>query len=112
MNPYFEKRYKKGEDNYVVRPNFLCVTDGVGGWIRKLVDTGLFTKEFVVHIAINYDQNSYESLKDLLDKSSKMTKAIGSSTCVMVELKNEELKTCNLGDSGYLLLRPTRSPTE
>jgi hypothetical protein len=47
LNPYFEKRDEMGEDNYVVRDRFICVTDGVGGWIRKLVRTGFFTKEFV-----------------------------------------------------------------
>ena len=56
MNPMFEKRWKMGEDNYVVRDKFICVTDGVGGWIRRLVDAGGFTKEYVKHIARLYDQ--------------------------------------------------------
>jgi serine/threonine protein phosphatase PrpC len=109
MSPMFEKRFKMGEDNYVVRDKFICVTDGVGGWKRRLVDTGLFTKEYVKHIATLYDNGQYVTLKDLLDLASKMTRAQGSSTCVMAELSDEEpdvLKTCNLGDSGYMLLRP------
>jgi serine/threonine protein phosphatase PrpC len=111
----FEKRYKQGEDNYVVRDRFICVTDGVGGWIRKLVDTGLFTKEYVVHMADLYDKGEYTSLKDLLDNASKMTKAMGSSTCVMAELTSDDpltLKTCNLGDSAYLLARPVAPAKE
>ena len=42
-----------------------------------------------------------------------MTKAKGSSTCVMAEIvpgSNEDeaiLNTCNLGDSAYLLVRPS-----
>jgi len=87
------------------------VTDGVGGWIRKLVHTGLFTKEYVRHIARLYDNKEYASLKELLDNASKMTKARGSSTCVMAELSDESpnmMKTCNLGDSGYLLVRPVK----
>jgi serine/threonine protein phosphatase PrpC len=109
LNPYFEKRDEMGEDNYVVRDRFICVTDGVGGWIRKLVKTGKFTKEYVQHIAHLYDKNEYETLKDLLDNASKMTIAKGSSTCVMAELTKDKpnwLKTCNLGDSGYLVVRP------
>jgi serine/threonine protein phosphatase PrpC len=93
----------------VVRQRFICVTDGVGGWIRKLVDTGMFTKEYVKHISSLYDNGEYSSLKELLDNASQMTKAMGSSTCVMAELTKEDpltLKTCNLGDSGYLLVRP------
>ena len=88
------------------------VTDGVGGWARKLVDAGKFTKEYVTHIANLYDTGDFTDLKSLLDNASKMTKASGSSTCVMAQLKDEspnELFTCNLGDSAYLLLRPSRS---
>lgn len=105
----FEKRFKQGEDNYVAKERFICVTDGVGGWIRKLVDTGLFTKEFVKHIDRLHEEGSCSSLKELLDESSRLTKAKGSSTCVMAELDKVEcdvLKTCNLGDSGYWLIRP------
>ena len=86
------------------------MTDGVGGWIRKLVHTGLFTKEYVQHIARLYDNKDYTSLKDLLDNASKMTKATGSTTCVMAELRDEnpyKMDTCNLGDSGYILVRPS-----
>ena len=96
-----------------MRDRFLCVTDGVGGWARKLVDAGGFTKEYVKHIAEMYDRGEYTTLKDLLDNASKRTKARGSSTCVMAELREEEptvLKTCNLGDSGYLLVRPKVTP--
>ena len=40
LNPYFEKRYKKGEDCYAIlsrfeskeKTNLICVLDGVGGW--------------------------------------------------------------------------------
>jgi len=86
LNPMFEKRYRFGEDAYVAKERFICVTDGVGGWQRKLVDPGLFTKEFVQHMSKLYDNKQYSSLKELLDNASKLTKARGSSTCVMAEL--------------------------
>ena len=38
-----------------------------------------------------------------------MTKAKGSSTCVMASLSDSNpnlMETCNLGDSAYLLVRP------
>ena len=107
----FEKRYKSGEDNFVAKSKFICVTDGVGGWVRKMVDPGLFTKEYVVHIAEMYDSGDYSNLKELLDNASKKTKAKGSSTCVMASLSSDSpttLNTCNLGDSGYMLFRPIR----
>ena len=115
LNPHFHKRNENGEDAYVVKDQFICVTDGVGGWIRKLVHTGNFTKEYVQHIARLYDNKEYSCLKELLDNASKMTKAKGSTTCVMAELRDEnpyKMDTCNLGDSGYLLVRPSQENGE
>ena len=83
----FEKRYKQGEDNYIVRDRFICVMDGVGGWSRKLIDAGTFTKEFSLHMAKIYDDGNFGTLKKLLDNSSRKTKAKGSSTCVMAQLE-------------------------
>ena len=39
-NPYFEKRYKQGEDSHAIlskdgnkeKATMICVLDGVGGW--------------------------------------------------------------------------------
>jgi protein phosphatase PTC7 len=49
-HPHFEKRNKLGEDAYVAENRFICACDGVGGWIRKLVETGDFSREFAVNI--------------------------------------------------------------
>ena len=91
----------------MVRDRFICVTDGVGGWANRGVDVGLFTKEFVKHIGSLYDSRKCKSLKEILDQASQMTKATGTSTCVMAEVNDggDKLLTCNLGDSAYLLLR-------
>lgn len=108
----FEKRHKLGEDSYVAMPFMICVCDGVGGWIRKLVETGNFSREFAVNIQTLYINKQYQNLKDLLDQASKITKSQGSSTCVMAEIKEDDpntLHTCNLGDSGYWLFRPNHS---
>ena len=110
----FEKRHKLGEDSFVALPTFICVCDGVGGWIRKLVETGNFSREFAVNIQTLYVTKQYKNLKDLLDQASKLTKSKGSSTCVMAELKPDEpnvLHTCNLGDSSYWLFRPPSDTT-
>jgi len=47
LNPKYDKRWKKGEDNLLIRPQFLCVLDGVGGWIEVMIDSGIMTKEFI-----------------------------------------------------------------
>ena len=45
-NPKFDKRYKGGEDGFVVAADqrMIMVADGVGGWTRKDVDPGKYSK--------------------------------------------------------------------
>jgi len=120
LNPKFDKRHKQGEDNLYLAANgrLVCVLDGVGGWSEILVDAGLMTKELVGHLK-NVYENRYltgelSSLNDILHEAVKLTKAKGSTTCVLFELQDEAkdeksiiVKTSNLGDSGYLVLRPS-----
>ena len=102
--------------------------DGVGGWSRRLVETGKFTKEMAKHIKEIYineytgypgkehaPDSQIHTLKDVLDQASKRTNLPGSTTCSIAEIVAYEgkwadddalLKTCNLGDSGYIILRP------
>ena len=92
LNPMYEKRWKLGEDAYVIaqgnfedwrtagRETFICVMDGVGGWQRRLVDAGKFTKEMAKHIKEIYvneytgypgkehaEGSEIRTLKDILD---------------------------------------------
>ena len=67
------------------------------------------TKEYIQHIANNYDasSNSYISPPDIMDEARLKVKAKGSTTVTMAYLDSyNALQTCNLGDSGYILLRP------
>ena len=58
LNPKYDKRWKGGEDALYVSPNnrFVCVMDGVGGWIEILVDSGEMTKEMVHRIRHEYEE--------------------------------------------------------
>ena len=58
LNPKYDKRCKGGEDALYLSPNkrFVCVMDGVGGWIEILVDSGIMTKEMVKRIEYEYEQ--------------------------------------------------------
>ena len=110
LNPKYDKRDKMGEDNYLVQPNFICALDGVGGWISLLIDSGKMTKELIKIIERGYEPG--KSLHELLDESVKKLKQGGSTTCVMAELPETSetkgrnvLKTLNLGDSGYMIVR-------
>jgi hypothetical protein len=60
-------------------------------------------------------KNEAQELKNILVESVKINKNIGSSTCVLVKFdtsKNNFIKTTNLGDSGYLILRPIQEGNE
>ena len=45
-NPKFDKRWKGGEDAMLVSDNqkLIMVADGVGGWTKKDVDPGKYSK--------------------------------------------------------------------
>ena len=45
--PHPEKAYKGGEDAYYAANSLLVVADGVGGWARRGIDPGLYSKELV-----------------------------------------------------------------
>jgi len=89
------------------------VADGVGGWGDVDVDPGLFSKHLTASVKRLYEESEPEKrpdLKTLLVESVKKNPHMGSSTAVMVYLKGkDELETCNLGDSAYLILRPESS---
>ena len=69
LNPKYDKRWKGGEDALYISPNkrFLCVMDGVGGWINKLVDTGIMTKEMSKRIEYEYEERYSKGHLDTLN---------------------------------------------
>lgn len=121
LNPHFDKRFKKGEDAYLIDKGnrFICVLDGVGGWASEGICSGKMTKELIGHIEQVFNtwdlDNRRRSLHSVLDKAVGYVKNKGSTTAVLAELSptfdwNDEevtLKTCNLGDSGYMIFRPS-----
>ena len=112
LNPKFDKRFKMGEDHYLVKDKFICCLDGVGGWIEVLIDSGKMTKQLIKIIEDVYSSGDYEDLQDLLEKSIKRVTVGGSTTfsaCALDDadiLDDINLRSCNLGDSGFLLMRP------
>ena len=108
------------------------VCDGVGGWGDLGVCSGKFSKFLTNKVRELYESstrnekrqqvntedpkgNKIGLLKDILVEGVKANPNGGSTTAVMVEiLANEKsegrsatLKTCNLGDSAYMVLRPS-----
>lgn len=71
--------------------------DGVGGWINKLIDSGIMTKEYIGHLGDIVDLNGIGdlskevghesmSLSEIMDDAMKRQKAKGSTTIVMAHL--------------------------
>ncbi len=93
------------------------MADGVGGWNRKGVDPGIFARELCQNVWEGFQEvrrnGSQIDLKEILIEAVAKTKAIGTSTFVMAHLDQEQalLKTLNLGDSGFLLVRPHKDGT-
>ena len=84
------------------------MADGVGGWARDGIDSGLFSKKLAGNIKKRYDKHPSQSIKSILAESVKQNRHIGSSTCIIVsfhQTQKDILKTLILGDSGYLILR-------
>lgn len=106
--PHPEKAYKGGEDALAVHERMITVADGVGGWANEGVDVAKYSKQLMRFISEGYSKMLIESPKSVLTNAWRRTTETGSSTAVIAILDPQAkvLKTTNLGDSGYLLLRP------
>lgn len=119
-NPKYDKRYKGGEDSYVIDKSqrMVAVFDGVGGWGEVEVCSGKFAKFLSNKIGELFETDSSQSLKQILVDAVKANPNGGSSTAVLAKIENTQkfegapmmakMSTCNLGDSAYLLVRPLK----
>jgi protein phosphatase PTC7 len=110
MIPHHEKRDKGGEDAYVSSDELIVVADGVGGWSQMGIDPGLFSKALVKFIEEEFKKNPKGSLKQFLINAVARNRHIGSSTAVLATMDVKDdgvvaMRTCNLGDSGYVIFR-------
>lgn len=84
----------------------LGVADGVGGWRKKGVDPGEFSRELMGHMqtstAMN-PQGMIQATYDCLLQEKKV--AAGSSTACVAIIENLIIKWANLGDSGLKIIR-------
>ena len=88
--------------------NMLAICDGVGGWSSKGVDVALYSKQLMNNINTEYAIDPSATPKELLGRAGEKCTEIGSSTAVVVTLNSDQafMNTTNLGDSGYMILRP------
>ena len=119
-NPKFDKRYKNGEDSFVVAPSskLIGVADGVGGWGEVDICSGQCSRFLTRKIGELFEVDQSRDLKGLLFESVKALTAAeveGSTTMVLAKLDppatgqqatTATMHTLNLGDSVYMILRP------
>lgn len=105
--PHLDKRKKGGEDAYMANDNLIAVADGVGGWNEVGVDPSLYSKDLCNNIKNEYLADQNKKTLDIFKNACKKIKNRGSSTCCICKIHSEnQIEALNLGDSGYLLLRP------
>jgi protein phosphatase PTC7 len=110
VNENVNNSYDCGEDAYFVDQHALGVADGVGSWSNKGVDPGEIARKLMINSRVEIN-NGENDPRNALAKAyntivtKKQVKA-GSSTACVLNLSNGKLTTANLGDSGFILLRP------
>lgn len=107
--PHPDKIERGGEDALVVKKKLIAVADGVGGWASQGVDAGKYSKQLTKTVGEVFEANPKFAPKDVLVEAWKRTTVVGSSTWVIVILDPETktISSTSLGDSVYLLVRPT-----
>ncbi|KAL8041357.1 hypothetical protein ABFX02_10G160000 [Erythranthe guttata] len=98
-----------GEDAHFFCPSaqVIGIADGVGGWSRYGVDSGIYARELMRNA--EYDVKNYRSIdvgpKQVLRQAYSDTAAAGSSTACIISLAGNLLLAANVGDSGFMLIR-------
>ncbi|TPX37140.1 hypothetical protein SmJEL517_g01031 [Synchytrium microbalum] len=119
-----------GEDAFFSRHDSMGVADGVGGWShvkganpalysRKLMHYASLELEKYDDIANNdFDMEEYYNVdpKVILQKSYDAVQSdapkeglVGSTTALIVVLRDDELRITNLGDCGVMIIRDNES---
>ncbi|CAI5725622.1 unnamed protein product [Hyaloperonospora brassicae] len=104
--PHPQKRATGGEDAWFICDNTVGVADGVGGWARKGIDSGEYSRtlmasaEHMVTVA-----TERPTPLQVLTEAHQNAQCLGSSTACIVQLDDAMLRAINLGDSGFLLCR-------
>ncbi|KAB5521325.1 hypothetical protein DKX38_025644 [Salix brachista] len=123
---YFPKDFDSNPESLGQDAHFICqerqafgVADGVGGWARKGIDSGIFARELMSNYLASLrslNPGRAVDLKETLLKAHSRTAATGSSTACVVSLEGDRLCYANVGDSGFMVFRGKRlvyrSPTQ
>ncbi|KAL3516711.1 hypothetical protein ACH5RR_023613 [Cinchona calisaya] len=101
----------QGEDDHFMLPEFQAfgVADGVGGWSRKGIDSGEYSRQLMHNTtdSIKRQMNDKGSVdpKTALHEAFAKTEVKGSSTACIIALHKNRLHAVNVGDSGFVHFR-------
>ena len=105
--PHPSKVKKGGEDAWLAQRDLIVVADGVSAWVKVGVDSGLFSKRLVSDIYLNHQRYKSRELKYIIRDSTNENVYPGSSTLVLAKLVDDHLHSAIVGDSAYILYRPS-----
>lgn len=108
--PHPAKVAKGGEDAYFISEDMktIGVADGVGGWSDIGVDPALYARMLMASGKYSADSTyavNREPVKIMSDAYEHSSEIQGSATCCIVLLDGFCLRTANLGDSGFMVIR-------
>lgn len=110
-----------GEDAHFIleEANAIGVADGVGGWSKRGIDSGEYSRELMRNVVAaikNRRRRGAVDPKCVLREAFLKTEAKGSSTACIITLAGRTLRAVNVGDSGFLVIRKGKivysSPTQ
>ncbi len=104
MIPHPRKIKRGGEDALFTTNKKLGIFDGVSAWMEEDgIDAGIYALS-LSEIAKDADEDLNPS--EMLENAVANTTVTGSATTCVVSLDDDlKLEICNVGDSGFLLLR-------
>ncbi|KAF8398685.1 hypothetical protein HHK36_014540 [Tetracentron sinense] len=102
----------RGEDAHFIHKlqRVIGVADGVGGWAKRGVDSGEYSRELMYNsiVAIHKEPYGFVDPERVLEAAYSNTKVEGSSTACIVAFTNKFLHAVNVGDSRFMVIREDR----
>jgi len=114
--PHHEKVATGGEDAHFIGPHMVGVADGVGSWWEAGVDPSKYARGLMAASVQSCSQMKRETellpQQVLLEAWHKLQQSlvVGSCTACLVALHphKSELRAANVGDSGFIIVRPSQ----
>ncbi|XP_015690893.2 probable protein phosphatase 2C BIPP2C1 [Oryza brachyantha] len=109
MLPHPSKVLTGGEDAYFIACNgWFGVADGVGQWSFEGINAGLYARELMdgcKKVVMESQGAPGMRPEDVLAKAADEARSPGSSTVLVAHFDGQVLHACNIGDSGFLVIR-------